>query len=103
MADANSTPSPAGAAHIKTVAAAPPTAPTHKLIDLDFTADDVIEALEYLLQEAKRGQIIGLTYGAMMRKRSCIVDAVGEMDRNPLSALGMLSLLQAQIAKRVID
>ena len=102
MPDSNSTPSPVGANPIKSVVGVSPTAPNHKLIEFNFTAVDVVEALEYLLQEAKRGQIIGLTYGAMMRERSCIVDAVGEMDRNPLSALGVISLLQAQIAKRVI-
>lgn len=82
-----------------------PGAPDNKPILLDFTTYDVdvVEALEYLLHEARRGQVIGLAYGALLRKRTCIVDAVGELDQNPLYALGVVTLLQAEITKRATD
>lgn len=61
---------------------------------------DTVEALEYLLYEAKRGEVIGIAYGAMMKRRSCIVDTAGEAYRNPLFALGVVCLLSDDIAIR---
>jgi hypothetical protein len=61
---------------------------------------DTVEALEFLLHEAKRGEVIGLAYGAMMKRRSCIVDTAGEAYRNPLFALGVVCMLSDDIAIR---
>lgn len=61
---------------------------------------DTVEALEFLLHEAKRGEVIGLAYGAMMKRRACIVDTAGEAYRNPLFALGMVCMLSDDIAIR---
>lgn len=61
---------------------------------------DTIEALEFLLHEAQRGQVIGLAYGAIMKGRACIVDTAGEAYRNPLFALGVVCLLSDDITIR---
>lgn len=61
---------------------------------------DTIEALEFLLHEARRGELIGLAYGAMLKRRSCIVDTAGEAYRNPLFALGVVCMLSDDIAIR---
>lgn len=61
---------------------------------------DTVEALEFLLHEAKRGEVIGLAYGAMMKRRSCIVDTAGEAYRNPLFALGVVCMLSDDVAIR---
>lgn len=61
---------------------------------------DTVEALEFLLHEAKRGEVIGLAYGAMMKRRACIVDTAGEAYRNPLFALGVVCMLSDDIAIR---
>lgn len=61
---------------------------------------DTVEALEFLLHEARRGEVIGLAYGAMMKRRACIVDTAGEAYRNPLFALGMVCMLSDDIAIR---
>lgn len=61
---------------------------------------DTVEALEFLLHEAKRGELIGIAYGAMMKKRACIVDTAGEAYRNPLFALGVVCMLSDDIAIR---
>lgn len=61
---------------------------------------DSVEALEFLLHEAKRGELIGIAYGAMMKKRACIVDTAGEAYRNPLFALGVVCMLSDDIAIR---
>lgn len=61
---------------------------------------DTIEALEFLLHEAKRGEVIGIAYGAIMKRRSCIVDTAGEAYRNPLFALGVVCMLSDDVAIR---
>ncbi len=61
---------------------------------------DTVEALEFLLHEAKRGEVIGLAYGAIMKRRSCIVDTAGEAYRNPLFALGVVCMLSDDVATR---
>jgi len=61
---------------------------------------DTVEALEFLLHEAKRGQVIGLAYGAMLRRRSCIVDTAGELHTSPLFALGVVCMLSDEISGR---
>lgn len=61
---------------------------------------DTVEALEFLLHEARRGELIGIAYGAMMRRRACIVDTAGEAHRNPLFSLGVVCMLSDEIAAR---
>ena len=54
---------------------------------------DTILALEVLLEKAKRGDIIGMAYAVMNRKRSYNVDSTGEMYRNATYALGTVVVL----------
>ncbi|MDA8254175.1 MAG: hypothetical protein M0Z99_00820 [Betaproteobacteria bacterium] len=63
--------------------------------------DDVVEALEYLLTEARSGRLIGLAYGAMFRRRHYIVETAGEAHRNPLFALGVIDILEDELRARV--
>jgi hypothetical protein len=66
----------------------------------DPVSHDAVAALEFLLQEARRGELIGIAYGAMMKSRECIVDTAGEAHRNPLFALGVVCMLSDDIALR---
>lgn len=66
----------------------------------ETVSHDTIEALEFLLREAKSGELIGLAYGAMLKRRACIVDTAGEAYRNPLFALGVVCLLSDDVAQR---
>lgn len=66
----------------------------------ETVSHDTIEALEFLLQEARSGELIGLAYGAMLKRRTCIVDTAGEAYRNPLFALGVVCLLSDDVAQR---
>lgn len=61
---------------------------------------DAIEALEFLLERAQRGELIGIAYGAMLRDRTCIIDTAGEAYRNPLFTLGVVCLLSDDVAAR---
>ena len=76
------------------------SATPHLKVEKKFVSNTTIEALEFLLQEAQRGELIGLVYGAMLKGRSCIVDMTGEAERNPLLALGVVTFMSNDIAHR---
>lgn len=67
------------------------------LIQVD-TSHDTIEALEYLLQEARVGRLIGLIYGAALRGRDYFVDTAGETHRNPMFGLSIASVLWRRLS-----
>jgi hypothetical protein len=67
----------------------------------DRISHDSVEALETLLSEAKRGDLIGLTFTAMYRKRNYVVNAAGEAHRNPTFALGMVEVLNDYLMQQV--
>jgi hypothetical protein len=65
-------------------------------------SEDLVEALEFLLDGARSGDVIGIAYAAQMKpRRSIIADSAGELHRNPLFALSLLHVLMAQLTDRV--
>jgi hypothetical protein len=54
---------------------------------------DTIAALEQLLHEARKGEVIGLAYAAMLRQRAYIVNTTGEAYRSPTFCRGMVAEL----------
>lgn len=73
-----------------------PTKP-FTLIKVDVS-NETIAALEYLLQEARTGNLIGLAYGAALRGKDYFVDTAGEAHRNPMFGLGMASVLWRRLS-----
>lgn len=69
----------------------------------DSISHDSIEALQTLLIEAKNGDLIGLAFTAMYRKRNYVVNAAGEAHRNPTFALGMVMVLIDYLMQQVSD
>ena len=63
----------------------------------DDISHDTIEALEQLLESAKCGQLIGLVFGAMMKRRRYIVNSAGDARSDPTFALGMCSVLASEL------
>lgn len=63
-------------------------------------SDDVVETLEYLLQEARTGKLIGLAYGAVLKRRAYFVDAAGEAHRNPMFGVGIANMLACELMER---
>lgn len=59
----------------------------------DPVSHNTVEALEQLLDEAKRGEIIGLCFVAQRKRREYVTDVTGEAYRNPTFARGMLCAL----------
>ena len=67
------------------------------LIQQDIS-HDTIAALEYLLHEARAGNLIGLVYGAALEGRDYFVDTTGEANRNSLLGLGIASVLWRRLS-----
>lgn len=67
----------------------------------DTISTDTIECLETLLDQARRGQIIGLAFAAMLKRRGYIVNTAGEAHRNPTFTRGMLAALNDRLGYRV--
>lgn len=66
----------------------------------ETVSHDTIEALEFLLEQAREGELIGIAYGAMLKNRYCMVDTAGEAHRNPLFALGVVCMLSDGLSAR---
>lgn len=64
-------------------------------------SDDVVEALRFLLDEATRGDVVGIAYVAHMKKNAFLVDTAGESHRDPLCALGMVRILEEGLVHQV--
>jgi hypothetical protein len=67
----------------------------------DSISHDSVEALKTLLDDAERGDLIGIAFTAMYKKRSYIVNAAGEAHRNPTFALGMAEVLNDYLRDQV--
>jgi len=74
--------------------------PPYSLV-ADTISKDTVECLEQLLDEARRGRIIGMAYVAMLKRREYIVNTAGEAHRNPTFARGMLAALDDQLGEKV--
>lgn len=70
----------------------------------DTISHDTVEALQFLLDEAKKGNLIGIVFAAMYikPKRRFAADAAGEADRNPTFAIGILVVLLYKLLIKAI-
>lgn len=71
----------------------------HYQIVADQLSHDTIQCLERLLDEARRGQVIGIAFAALMRRRHFVTHACGEVRRERVYARGMLRELDDELAK----
>jgi hypothetical protein len=67
----------------------------------DNLSHETVELLEQLLDEARRGQIIGFAFVAMRKRREFIGDTAGEAHRNPTFARGMVAALDDHLSDLV--
>ena len=63
----------------------------------DKVSHDLIDAIEDLLAGAKAGQIVGLTFCAVLKRQRYIVNIAGTCVRNLTHARGMLCALSDQL------
>jgi len=67
----------------------------------DTVSHDTVEALQMLLERAKAGEVLGVGYVALLRRRLYIANTAGEAHRNPTFTRGMLRALDDQLALRI--
>lgn len=67
----------------------------------DQISKDTIECLEQLLDAAKRGQVIGMAYAAMLKRREYIVNTAGIAHDSPTFARGMVAALDDSLSERI--
>lgn len=67
----------------------------------DGLSHDTIEALEQILAAARRGEVIGIAFGVMLKSRRFYVNTAGEAHRNPGFSLQMARMLDDQLVQRV--
>ena len=65
----------------------------------DALSHDTVEAIEELLAQARSGQIIGIAFVAMYKRRHYIANSAGEAYRNPTFTRGMVGALDDQLAQ----
>jgi len=67
----------------------------------DTVSHDTVECLQVLLDQARQGQVIGIAYAVMLKKRAYITNTAGEAHRNPTFSRGMVATLDDQLARNV--
>jgi hypothetical protein len=67
----------------------------------DRVSTDTVECLQLLLKRAKRGEIIGLAYCAMLKQREYIVNTAGVAHESPTFARGMVAALDDSLSNRI--
>lgn len=67
----------------------------------DSVSTNTVECLELLLERARRGEVIGIAYAAMLRRKRYIVNTAGEAHQSPTFTRGMVAALDDQLASRV--
>lgn len=65
----------------------------YTLAVVDGVSRDTVACLRTLLEAAEKGEVIGVCYAAMHKKRQYTVHACGEAHRNPTFSSGMVGAL----------
>ena len=71
--------------------------PPFRLIP-DNLSTDSIECLEQLLHYARKGEVIGIAFAVMLKRRGYVVNTAGEAHRNPTFARGMVAALDDELS-----
>lgn len=67
----------------------------------DNVSTDTVECLRLLLARARKGEVIGLAYCAMLKRRAYIVNTAGEAHESPTFARGMIATLDDSLSDRI--
>lgn len=62
---------------------------------------DTVQCLESLLEQARAGDVIGIAYAVMHKRRRYTVHTCGEAHRNPTFSRGMVAALDDELSARV--
>lgn len=64
----------------------------------DFISRDLIEALEVLLEGARRGEVTGIAFAATLKKQRFITNVAGMCYRNPSFTRGIVASLDDELS-----
>ncbi len=67
----------------------------------DALSHDTIECLESMLEQARNGELIGIAFGAILKRRNYIVNSAGEAYRSPTFARGIVAALDDELSARI--
>jgi hypothetical protein len=67
----------------------------------DTVSTDTVECLRLLLRRARRGEVVGLAYCAMLKQRAYIVNTAGIAHDSPTFARGMVAALDDSLSNRI--
>lgn len=67
----------------------------------DTVSTDTTQALEEMLAMARRGDLIGIAFAGILRRRGYFVNTAGEAHRNPTFARGCVSALDDELGQRM--
>jgi hypothetical protein len=67
----------------------------------DTVSTDTVECLQLLLKRARRGEVIGIAFCAMLKQRSYIVNTAGAAHASPTFARGMVAALDDSLSNRI--
>lgn len=67
----------------------------------DGVSTDTVECLQQLLQRARTGEVIGLAFCAMLKRRAYIVNTAGVAHESPTFARGMVAALDDSLSNRI--
>lgn len=67
----------------------------------DNISTDTVECLQLLLRRARKGEVIGLAFCAMLKQRSYIVNTAGVAHDSPTFARGMVAALDDSLSNRI--
>jgi hypothetical protein len=67
----------------------------------DTVSTDTMECLQLLLARARKGEVIGLAYCAMLKSRAYIVNTAGVAHESPTFARGMVATLDDSLSNKI--
>ena len=68
----------------------------------EAVSHETVDCLHIMLRQAKDGELIGIAYAAMFRRRGYIVNTAGEAHRSPTYTRGMLLALDDKLSIRTL-
>lgn len=64
-------------------------------------SQDTVECLTALLEQAKRGEVLGMVAGVVLKRSRYSVHLAGEAKRNPTYARGIIAVLDDRAAAEI--
>lgn len=69
----------------------------HAALVRDHVSRDTVECLEQLLEAARAGHVVGLVFGAMLKRKRYMVNIAGEAFRDPTYARGVTGAIDDEL------